>query len=137
MNENIENVFDSYCKKILRNAAIDFQRKKQQLYKKEISLELLDNYNSENFCVYQVYEIECKKYRIYSCDIIVRDENLIDVLELLDDEQISIILLYYFLDMTDDKIAKNLNKSRRAVNKKRLNTLNLMKMLLEDILNEL
>ncbi len=137
MCENIENVFDSYCKKILRNASIDFQRKKQQLYKKEVSLELLDNYNFENLCVYPVYEIECKKYRIYSCDIIVKDENLIDVLEMLDSEQASIILLYYFLDMTDDKIGKYINKSRKAVNKKRLKTLNVMKSLLKDISNEI
>ncbi len=137
MNENIENVFDCYCKKILKNAVIDFQRSKKQLNKKEVPLELLNNFSFQNLCVHPLYEVECKKYRIHSCDIIVRDKNLIEVLEFLDDEQTIIILLYYFLDMTDDKIAKCINKSRRAVNKKRIKTLNVMKRLLEDILNEL
>ncbi len=137
MSEDIENVFDSYCKKILRNAAIDFQRSKQKIYRKEVSLELLDNYNFENLCIKPFYEVECRKFKVYSRDIIVKDENLIDVLEKLDDEQTNIILLYYFLDMTDAKIGKYINKSRKAVNKKRLKTLNVMKRLLEDISSEI
>lgn len=137
MNEKVENVFDCYCKKILRNAAVDFQRKKQHKCKNEISLEALNNLSVEALRVHPTYELECKKYRINNCDINVTDEKLINVFELLSDEQTAIILLYYFLDMTDDKIAKSLRQSRRTINYKRLKVLSTMKTMLEGVSDDL
>ncbi len=123
MYENIESVFDSFFKKVLKNAAIDFQIKREKLANKEVSLEVLVDNKIKNFGFYPVYEVECKRYRVLGCDIFIEDENLIKVFDSLNDEQINIILLYYYLDMRDKAIAKLLNKSRACINSNRLKTL--------------
>ena len=64
-------------------------------------------------------------------DIVVKDERLADALGSLSDDKRDIVLLAYFLDMTDQEIADKLNVVRRTVQYRRASSLKEMKKRLE------
>ncbi len=79
------------------------------------------------------YAVECNKYRTLNCNILIRNKNLFEVFDELTCEQTEIILLYYFSDMTDVKIARSLHKSRRSINSKSSQTLDQIRTYLKKL----
>ena len=129
--KTVTHQFDSYCKKVLRGECRDYHRKlarqqKEEILFSELSEEQLlnlyqeDEYPSEQ-CIFQACEYE----------ILVHDEKLAQALEELSDEKRDIILLSYFLDMTDQEIADKLDAVRRTVQYKRARALEDMRTGLE------
>ena len=84
-----------------------------------------DNYPAE-YCCFQVqnYAVE------------IKDENLALALQMLPEDKREIVLLAYFLDMTDQEIANQLQAVRRTVQYKRANSLKEIKKRMEGIQNE-
>ena len=83
-------------------------------------LYVLDEYPSEHF-----------HFQVQGIGVTVKDEKLADALTALSDEKRDIVLLAYFLDMTDQEIAEALNIVRRTVQYKRTSSLKEMKKRLE------
>ena len=70
-------------------------------------------------------------------DVIVNDENIADALRSLPERKRDIILLSYFLELSDGEIGKQLNLIRSTVQYQRTSTLReLKKMMEEEIVNE-
>lgn len=61
-----------------------------------------------------------------------KNDYLFEAVRLLQEEKRNIILLFYFLEMTDEEIAKAMKAIRRTVNYKRNKALKELKKYLED-----
>ena len=83
-------------------------------------LYVLDEYPSDQF-----------HFDVLGYDIAVKNERLADALCSLSDDKRDIVLLAYFLDMTDQEIADKLNVVRRTVQYRRASSLKEMKKRLE------
>lgn len=83
-------------------------------------LYVLDEYPSDQFL-----------FDVLGYDIAVKNERLADALGSLSDDKRDIVLLAYFLDMTDQEIADKLNVVRRTVQYRRASSLKEMKKRLE------
>lgn len=83
-------------------------------------LYVLDEYPSDQFL-----------FDVLGYDIAVKNERLADALGSLSDDKRGIVLLAYFLDMTDQEIADKLNVVRRTVQYRRASSLKEMKKRLE------
>ena len=68
---------------------------------------------------------------ILQYDVAINNEKLADALTALPDDERDIVLLAYFLDMSDQEIADKLNMVRRTVQYRRTSSLKEMKQRLE------
>ena len=62
----------------------------------------------------------------------IKHELLFDALSTLNSKKRDVVLLRYWLNMTDEEIAQKLNIVRRTVNYMRTSSLNEMKKFMED-----
>ena len=70
-------------------------------------------------------------FRVCGKDVVVSGDMLADALKQLPPEKRDIILLSYFLEMTDAEIGKELNTVRQNISKRRNRILALMREYLE------
>ena len=99
---------------------------------KEISLEELSEQELQTLCVLDEYFADQHVFDILDGKVSVKDERLAKALQSLSDRKRDIVLLSYFLDMTDREIAEKMNMVRRTVQYHRKNSLKELKKRLEE-----
>lgn len=117
--EDTQRVFDCYCKRILKNEAINIQKHNQYLNSKQVSFTELTPEQLAQICTYDEYSSDYSRFKVLEYDIAVKDELLAEALQELPERKRDIILLSYFLDYNDVEIAELLNLVRRTVNDQR------------------
>ena len=117
--EDTQKVFDCYCKRILKNEAINIQKHNQYMNSKQVSFTELTPEQLAQICTYDEYSSDYSRFKVLEYDIAVKDELLAEALQELPERKRDIILLSYFLDYNDVEIAELLNLVRRTVNDQR------------------
>lgn len=128
----IRQEFDSYCKKVISNAAIDGHREMERKYKFECSLDDVAMDDNESLRVFDTYPSDSTVFVLEDGKVTIQDKRLADAFRSLQDELRDILLMHWFLDMVDKEIAERKHLSRRAVNRKRNKAFCLLKDLLGD-----
>lgn len=126
-----QHTFDSYCKKILRNETRDYYDELNRRREHEISLGELSEQELAQLSVMDEYFKSTYAFSVLGRDIIVSDELIAKALQTIPADRRDIILLSYFLDMTDKEIAEHLNLVRRTVAYRRASTLKQLKKFME------
>lgn len=122
--EDVENRFDAYCKRVLKNRLIDYKREEAIKREQEISLNLVqeaDLVTADNETIVVMVEDE---------ECIVRDEDLLDALNRLPEEKYKIVMCYYYLGMTDKEISQKLEQKRTTVRNKRYRAIYILRKIL-------
>lgn len=131
--EHKRHTFDSYCKKILRNEAINIQKQIQRQRDIEVTFSELSDWELNQLGSYDEYEFESTTFRFIGSSIRIKNELLSETLSMLSDEKQRIILLSYYFDMTDQQIADTLSLARSTVQYKRSKALLELKKHMEEI----
>jgi len=132
-----QRVFDSFCKKVLKHEARNYYGEMKRLRDKEVSLSELSEQELEQLSTTDKYFATEQIFNVLGRDVIVNDENIADALRSLPERKRDIILLSYFLELSDGEIGKQLNLIRSTVQYQRTSTLReLKKMMEEEIANE-
>ena len=121
--KTVRHQFDSFCRKVLREEARDYERHIAWRSNHEVSLSelyVLDEYPSEQ-----------THFHVRGYDVAIENENLANALTVLPDDKRDIVLLAFFLDMTDQEIADKLDMVRRTVQYKRAQSLKELKKEME------
>ncbi len=134
--EHKKHTFDSYCKKTLKNEAINIQKQLQRQRQLEVSFSDLSELEYQKILAVDNYVLDEERFQILNYEITVKDENLIKSLCLLSNVKLKIILLSYFLDMTDNEIGEALKLARSTVQYRRKSALKELKKRLEENDNE-
>lgn len=129
--EDRQLTFDCYCKKILKNEAINIQKEYQRLNKLQTSFSDLTEEQLAQLCVYDEYSTDYSNFKVLEYDIAVKDELLAEALQELPDKKRDILLLSYFLEYSDTEIAELLHSVRRTVGYHRTTALKELKKRLE------
>lgn len=129
--KTVRHQFDSFCRKVLREEARDYARDLARQCEREVSLSGLSEEEMARLYVLDEYPSEQFHFDVQGYDIAVKDERLADALGALSNDKRDIVLLAYFLDMTDQEIADRLNVVRRTVQYRRASSLKEMKKRLE------
>lgn len=116
-------MFNTYCKKVLRNFLVDYMR--TQTKKRESEVSIFD-FNIENTLAveddYLIKEIE------FDGEVIrIKEEALYESLSKLSEKHFKIIIYYYFLDKTDKEISEILKTPNTTVFDRRHVALNKLK----------
>lgn len=119
----VARAFDCFCKKVLRNEARDYQdalarKRNREVYFSELPVEVL-----EQFAVRDTYFTDSRTFEVIGHSVCIDDETLAEAISALPVDRRDIILLSYFLDMSDAEIANVLNMVRRSVAYRRTSTL--------------
>jgi len=127
---SLSRAFDCFCKKVLRNEARDYQdalarKRNREVYFSELPVEVL-----EQFAVRDTYFTDSRTFEVIGHSVCIDDETLAEAISALPVDRRDIILLSYFLDMSDAEIANVLNMVRRSVAYRRTSTLKLLKNLM-------
>lgn len=130
--EDTQRVFDCYCKRILKNEAINIQKHNQYLNSKQVSFTELTPEQLAQICTYDEHSDDYSCFKVLEYDIAVKDELLAEALQELPERKRDIILLSYFLDYNDVEIAELLNLVRRTVNDQRNKALKDLKNRMEE-----
>lgn len=117
--EDTQRVFDCYCKRILKNEAINIQKHNQYMNSRQVSFSELTPEQLAQICTCDEYSSNYSRFKVLEYDIAVKDELLAEALQELSERKRDIILLSYFLDYNDVEIAELLNLVRRTVNDQR------------------
>ena len=135
-NETNQKLFDSYCKRILKNEAIDCFREIQKHRQREIFFSELSEKEWKQLYMEDEYDLNTCNFRVLGYDVEVKDALIAEALNLLSDKKREVVLLAYFLDMSDTEIAKLLNLRQSTIHYHRTSSLKSLKEFLEERTNE-
>jgi DNA-directed RNA polymerase specialized sigma24 family protein len=127
-----QRVFDAFCKKVLKYEARDHYDEVKRLRAKEISFSELSERELEQLSTTDKYFATEQTFNVLGDDVIVNDESIAEALRKLPGRKRDIILLSYFLELSDGEIGKKLNLIRSTVQCQRTSTLRELKKFLEE-----
>lgn len=131
-----EQTFDSFCKKVIRNAAISIYREMTARAEREVSLSDLSESEMASLCTVDTYHTYTKEYTVLGHAIKIHDPQIGEALQFIQPKQRDIILLSYFLDYSNVEIAKLLKISISTVTSRRNTALNKLKLQIENMGND-
>lgn len=117
--KTVRHQFDSFCRKVLREEARDYERHIAWRSNHEVSLSELSEERVRQMYVLDRYPSEQIHFHVQGYNVTIENENLANALMVLSGDKRDIVLLAYFLDMTDQEIADTLDMVRRTVQYKR------------------
>lgn len=117
-HEDIQKVFDCYCKKILKHEAINIQKQYQRLNNMQVSFSELSPEQLAELATYDEYSTDYDTYKVMGYDVKIKNELLSEALQELSEEE-RLILLLYGLGFNDVEIADLMKIVRRTVHYKR------------------
>jgi RNA polymerase sigma factor (sigma-70 family) len=123
--------FDSFCRKILREELIDYMRHQKYRLEHEVSIAEILHSEIGTIGVCDEYPSEYFYFKVKECDVRIENALLAKALMSLSEEKRQIVLLSYFFNMSDQKIADDFNAVRRTIQYKRTTSLKEMKRLME------
>lgn len=131
----IRKQFDSFCKTLLKNEMIDYERERSYRLKHEISFSELTQEELSRMTNTDEYIVESEVFRVLDYDVEVKDELIGEALKYLPEKKRNVILLSFFMDMTDTEIAKHMNLVRSTIHHHRVSSLQALKKIMEGIRN--
>ena len=120
----------------MKNERNDYHRKIKQQREHEVLFSELSPKTLEQFAVWDKYFEDTYLFEIMGFEVAVADELLAEALKTLPQDRLQIILLSYFLGMSDPEIAGRLNLIRRMVSHRRKNSLQALKKFMEGYADE-
>lgn len=129
--KTIRHQFDSFCKKVLREELRDYEKHITWRSAHEVSLSELSENQIGHACFWDEYPSDSTQFEVRNYLVAIHDDRLAQALAELSGEARDILLLSYFLDMTDREIAERLNLVRCTVQRRRVKSLREMKRRME------
>ena len=131
----IRKQFDSFCKTLLKNEMIDYERERSYRLKHEVSFSELTQEELSRMTNTDEYIVESEVFRVLDYDVEVKDELIGEALKYFPEKKRNVILLSFFMDMTDTEIAKHMNLIRSTIHHHRVSSLQALKKIMEGIRN--
>ncbi|HBN28965.1 MAG TPA: hypothetical protein DEF85_02275 [Clostridiaceae bacterium] len=126
-----QHAFDSFCKKILKHEARDYYDELKRQNSREITFSDLSVKEMEQLHTVDKYFVTEQIFTALGLDVIVTDDVIAGALESLSERKRDIILLSYFLELSDREIGDKLNMLRSTVQYQRTSTLRQLKKFME------
>lgn len=131
--ERIEHQFDTLMKIVLKGEAKNYKKKIFERVAHEITFSDMSDSPIETMGVCDEYITDHFKFNVDGQRIYIKNELLGVAISLLSEQKRNIILMSYFLDMTDSKIANKLNFNHSNITYHRHSALKILKRNMEDM----
>ena len=129
--------FDRFCQMILKGEVMDYYRHLNYIQQNEIGLSALSE--EERMQLYCEDEYEGRDYTVFQAmeyDICVKNELLAEALDSIAETGRTVVLLAYYMDMSDAEIAERMHCVRSTSYRIRKQTLKKIKKKMEALMDE-
>ena len=126
-NQRISNHFGGFCSKVLKNESRSIHAIYARQRKRETSLTELSREELLQLSAEDKYFNNIHIFKVMDKEIVVVGNMLAKALAQLPPEKLNVILLSYFMNMTDAEIGLAVNAIQQTVNKRRKSTLKLLR----------
>ena len=129
--------FNGFCKKVLKNEAIDAIRENRTRSRREVTFsDLSPQEENQLYTCDQYFVNDEAEKSFFVAGREITAKQLADALHSLPEEKRQAVLLYYFFDMTDVEIAELMKIPRSTVQFRRASSFELLKRFLEEKADE-
>ena len=129
--KSVRHQFDSICRKVLRDESRNYKRQLARRAEMEVSLSELSEAELGQLSAMDEYSLEDMVFDVLEYRVAVKDDRLAEALAALPSKKRDVILLSYFLDMTDTEIAEKLKVVGSTIHRRRTSSLKELKLRLE------
>ena len=129
--KTVRHQFDSICRKVLRDESRNYKKQLARRAEKEINLSELSEAELGQLNAMDEYSLEDMVFDVLEYRVAVKDDRLAEALAALPGKKRDVILLSYFLDMTDTEIAEKLKVVGSTIHRRRTSSLKELKLRLE------
>lgn len=129
--QRVQNQFGGFCTKVLKNEANRIHNEYARQRELEKSLDAITPEELEQIAVMDQYFQDDHIFEVLGKQVVVTGDLLADAIAKLPDRKRDIILLTYFLGLTDREISKYLNIVHQTVSKNRIRILKELRETLE------
>ena len=129
--KTVRHQFDSICRKVLRDESRNYKKQLARRAEKEINLSELSEAELGQLYAMDEYPSDSTYFDVLEYRVGVKDERLAEALAALPSKKRDVILLSYFLDMTDTEIAEKLKVVGSTIHRRRTSSLEELKLRLE------
>ena len=130
--KTIQHQYDALAKKTLKGAAKNYQIELAKRAAREVSFSDLSESELAQLFTTDEYESDYFRFGVSGFDVFVKNELLAEALNALPEKKRNIVLLSYFLDMSDAEIGDLLNVVRSTIFRHRKTALAKIKQCLEE-----
>ena len=128
----IRNQFDRICKLALKGEAINYYRHMDYRREHEAMFSELSEKELNQLFVMDEYGVENSHFTVHGYDIEVKDTLLAEAIQSLSENKRKVVLLSYFMDMSDADIAREMNLVRSTVHEHRTRSLEILRKIMEE-----
>ncbi len=129
--KTIRHQFDSLCRKVLRDESRNYKKQLARRAEKEINISGLSEAELGQLYVMDEYPSDSTFFDVLDYRIAVKDDRLAEALAALPSKKRDVVLLSYFLDITDTEIAEKLNVVGSTIHRRRTSSLKELKLRME------
>lgn len=130
--KGIENEFDYICKRAIRDERKNYFKQLKRLAKHEVTFSMVGDQKVNQFSTSDDHSISSETFSVNGIPITVENEELIEALKKLPSKKREIILLHYFLELSDSEIGEIIQLHRTNVYRNRQAALKTIKQIMED-----
>ena len=124
--------FAAFCKKVLKLSAYKWHAKRKKHEEREISPSLVCEEYAMDFQDPKEYFVTAWHFTVRGMDVDIPDEQVGEAIFHLKEKLQEVILLYYFLDFSNEEIAKICDCNKRTVIRRKLEALGILEKELRD-----
>lgn len=136
MEESKRHSFDAYCKRLVKNEALDIQREYARQGEHEVTFSELSQRDIQRLQYTDHYASDQQIFCVLNTSVEIENEDLGRALATLSPERRIIILLAYLFGMKDSEIAQQLRLHRSTVQYRRTSSLKELRKLMEGYKHE-
>ena len=123
--------FDRLCQLALDGEAADYFRHLEYRANYEVNFSDMTEQELDSIFVMDEYNLDNSHFQVLGYDIEVKDTLLVEALQALTEKKRNVVLLSYFLEMTDVEIARKMNLVHSTIREHRIRSLELLKKFME------
>lgn len=125
--KTIQYQFDYMARKVMIRTKSNYRRSigRRRRYEKVFSE--VSDFDLNRLSTSDTYQLYRQFYKVLSMDVEVTDCQIAEALDTLPQRKRNIILMFYYLEMSDVEIAKELNVNRSTVYRNRHSALEMIK----------
>ena len=124
--------FDCLARKVIGRTVKNYDRELARRARRETPFCELSEMELNHMGIMDEYSVEFTSFDVFGSEVRIYDERLCEAIKELSERRRNILLMSYFLEMTDAEIAEVVGMERFSVCRNRLHTLKLIRDMYEE-----
>lgn len=127
----VRHQFDRLCQLALDGEAVNYHKHLEYMGKHEVNFSDMPEAELNRLSVTDEYSLDHFCFQVLGYDVEVRDMLLAEALQTLTEKKRNVILLSYFMEMSDAEIAREMKLVHSTIREHRLRSLEQLKKIME------